>query len=121
MRLRTRYHCPDLRRNAPMRNATGAVGVRDVARLKGIVLRREIEILGAGHQDRACPDRPERLPDVSAIKRAGADVAGLPSRKFSKQVVGVPVLCVVGFPVDNAETRREVLSCVDGSVYARLF
>ena len=75
--------------------------VRDVPRLEGIVLGREIEIQGAGDQDRACPDRPERLPNVTTIERASADVARLPGRKLGKQVVGVPVLRVVGLPVDQ--------------------
>ncbi len=80
--------------------------VRDVPRLEGIVLGREIEIQGAGDQDRACPDRPERLPNVTTIERASADVARLPGRKLGKQVVGVPVLRVVGLPVDQQVLDR---------------
>jgi len=76
----------------------------DVLGLEGVVLDREVLVLRAADHDRPGADRPQGGHQVPAVQ--SADVGVLPGPQLGQQVVGVPVVDVVAFPVDEQLLRR---------------
>ena len=84
----------------PGRGVRPELRVRHVPGFDGVVLGREVEVRGAGNEDRPGPDRAEGPFEVSAVAFVGADVPELPGPELGQQVVGVPREMVV-LPVEQ--------------------
>lgn len=85
---------------APGRVEHPQLGVPHRRDFRCVILRHEIEVGPARHDDGARGDCSQGLGEVAAIDVVAADVAVLPRPDLGDQIVGVPVQ-VVFFPVSH--------------------